>query len=195
VAADVANEVVSGIDAATFWKARLAAAELAFIVEQAFMEAMDENPEQARLAATYAPSLFNTKLRAANRRLAILDALDDDQFSRALEKRLEGYDLQEAAEIFNLTLYLVNRLMASRPERAAAFIGEFAGAVDVDALAETAGHVLADDPEGLDVLARPVVPRMVTWLCRVLGPQDDGFETDAAQARRALRDLFESVEE
>ena len=98
-------------------------------------------------------------------------------------ERLAGYDVQETAEVLNNFLYLINRLGNQNPAALLGMVSRFTSAIDDDALADIAQLFFNDADPYLRPVARSVVPGLVTWVCRVLKPEDDAYEDDAARAR------------
>ena len=188
------DDIMDRTDPAALWKGRIMINELKDQVSQAFFDASTGNDEFIRLAFEKTPALANIRMRAYNRRLAFLDTLDDETVSAALAQSLSEYDIQEPAEILNNTLRLLNRLYDSRPAAAAAFIRQFADAIDLDEVSDAVRNLMQDSREELKPAARALVPGLVNWVCDILKPEDDEFEAEAAQAREALANLFTPME-
>ena len=153
-------------------------------------DAVQQDPEHWKLAMYKRPELINLRRQNMNRKLLQFELMDDWEFTELWTKRLAGYDAQEAADVLNNFLNLINRLWDQNPEALVDMVSRFSSAIDDDALAETAQHIFDDAGESLRPVARSVVPGLVTWVCHVLKPEDDAYEEDAARAREALRSLL-----
>ena len=188
------DAIMARTDPAALWKARIMINGLKDQVNQAIFDAGTGNDEFIRLALEKSPALANIRMRAFNRRLTLLESLDEEMVSDSLARSLSEYDIQEPAEILNNMLRLLNRLYDSRPEAASAFIRQFADALDLDALSDAARNLLGDSREELRPAARAIVPGLVNWVCDILKPEDDEFEDEAALARDALANLFTPME-
>jgi hypothetical protein len=190
VLSDVFEKIMAETDPATFWKAKIALAELKAAFDQQWSEAINNNSEYARVGLMNRPELFNIRARTRNQKLSFWDALDDEELSQSILQHLSGYDIQEAADMLNNMLRIANRLYAHKPDACADFIRQFANAVDYDELAEMVRQVFSEMHAELRPVARTIVPGLVQWVCETLQPQDDEFEDDAALARDALRALL-----
>lgn len=184
------EEIIAGTDPVLFWKARIAIAEIKASFDQAMADAVQQDPEHWKLAMYKRPELINLRRQNMNRKLLQFELMDDGEFTELWTKRLAGYDAQEAADVLNNFLNLINRLWDQNPEALVDMVSRFSSAIDDDALAETAQHIFDDAGESLRPVARSVVPGLVTWVCHVLKPEDDAYEEDAARAREALRSLL-----
>ena len=188
------EEIIAGTDPVLFWKARIAIAEIKSSFDQAMLNAVHQNPEHLTQAMLKHPELINIRRQQMNRKLSQLDAMDDGEFAALWTERLAAYDAQETAEVLNNFLKMVNRLWDQNPDALVNLVSRFSSAIDDDALAETAQHFFDDVDGSFRPVARSVVPGLVTWVCRVLRPEDDVYEEDAARAREALRSLLMSEE-
>lgn len=188
------EEIVSQTDPTIFWKGRIALAEIKASVDEALANAAGNHPEYARLGMTRGPELYNIRMRSKNKRMSMLESMDDDTLASSMAQHLSAYDVQEAAERFNTFLRLANRLWGQKPGACTEFISQFVNAVDVDELADAARRIFEDMREDLRPTARCVVPTMVAWICDTLRPEDDEYEDDATRARDALRLLLMAEE-
>ena len=188
------TEVGATLDAATYWQARIQLAELMAALDQAMVDSVYHSPALLEQHMRKSPDLNNIRWRRLNYKLTCAESLDDDEFIRLWSQRLAATDAQGAAEVCNNFLYLANRLAEQNPAAWTGFISRFTHALDSDALAQTASRFFEDGQGDLLPPARAVIPNLLTWICRVLEPADDGFDEDAARARQALRKLLNTVE-
>ncbi len=194
VLADIFATVIIQTKPATFWKAKIALAELKAIYDQEWSRAVNNQPEYARLGLINRPELFNICMRSRNQTMTSWDAMGDDELAGAIAQFLPAYDVEETAEVFNSVLALANRMCAARPDICAELVRQFIDTVDHEELAGMARHVLGEMRAELRPAARAVVPGLVEWVCDTLQPTDDEFEEDAARARGALRALLTTEE-
>ena len=188
------DEIMDLTDSGSLWKSRIMVGELKDQVNQAFFDAAVRNDGFIQEGIEKKPVLANMRMRAVNRRLAFLDTLDDETLAGSLARAVDAYDIQETAELINNTLRLLNRLYDTRPDAAAGFIRQFTDAIDLDELSDAARNLLEDSQAELKPAARALVPGLVSWVCEILKPEDDEFESEAAQAREALANLFTPME-
>ncbi|MFH0998320.1 MAG: hypothetical protein V1844_22880 [Pseudomonadota bacterium] len=191
---EVIDKIVARTDAVTFWKGRIAFAEIKASFDAALANAADQHPEYARLSLMRGPELFNIRMRSKNKQLSLLESRDDEVLTNAMAEHLSIYDVQEAAEGFNTFLRLTNRLWEKKPGVCTEFVTQFVNAVDGDELAHAVRHLFGDMRKELRPAARSVVPGLVEWVCDVLQPEDDENEDDATRARKALRSLMTAEE-
>ena len=188
------NEIVSQTDAATFWKGKIALAEIKDAFDQALSDATNNDPEYSKLAMIKGPELYNIGIRAKNRKLSAIEAMDDQDLEQSMKERLSAYDVQQTAEIFNNFLLIANRVWEQNPVVCYEFISQFVNGIDSDELAGMARQIFQTMGEELRPTARAVIPGLVEWVCDVLRPEDDEHEDDAERARKALQSLFMTEE-
>ena len=188
------KEIVEQIDQTALWKARLSLAETRADFDQALFEALNENPDLFALNLVKGWELKNIRHRTRNQQLSFWENLDDEELGESLSRGQAAYDVQEAAEVVNNLLRILNRLGDQKPEVEADLVRGFLTALDSDELAEAARRIFSGPGEEVRPLARVVAPGLVELVCNALAPEDDEFEEDAARARQALRSLFMAEE-
>ncbi len=188
--ADMFDTIISKTDPTTFWKARIALAEMKAAFDGEWSQTVNNHPEHARIGLNSGSKLFNIRMRSRNQKMNLWDTMDDDELTGRMVPILSGYDVQEAAEFVNNAMVIANRLYNRKPDICAEFTRQFIDAVDHDELAEVAKQVLGGMREELRPVARAVVPGLVEWVCDTLQPADDEFEEAAARARSSLRSLL-----
>jgi hypothetical protein len=187
-------EIVDGTDPAVFRKARTAVADVTASFKGAMADAVHRNAEHRRMAMLKSMERINIRRKNVNRRLLQFESMYDEEFGELWAQGLTGFDAQEAAEVLNNSLRLINRLWDQTPEVLEDMLFRFSSAMDDDVLAETARRIFDDAGDRLRPVARSVVPGFVTWVCHVLKPADDAYEDDASRARKALRSLLTAEE-
>jgi hypothetical protein len=194
VLADMVDGIISKTDPATFWKARVALAELKSSFNLKWSEVINNNPEYAQLRLVKTPEIFNIRMRTRNQKMAVWDTMDGRDLSLRMAQHLSAYDAQEVTEWFNAVLRMTNRVCGEKPGICSEFVRQFIEAVDHDELADLAGRIFKEMGEELRPVARAVVPGLVEWVCDSLKPDEDEFEDDVREARHALRQLLMSEE-
>ena len=183
-------EIIEDTDPVILWKSKIAMAEIKASFDHALAEAVHQNAEHLDLAMMRSPEVGNIRRQAMNRKLMMLASMDDEVFVDLMTQRLRAYDVQEAAEVLNNVLRLINRLGDQNPEALAAIVSRFTSAIDDYELSETTHRLISDANGSLKPAARSVVPGLVTWVCQVLDKKDDEYEADAMRAREALHALL-----
>ena len=184
------EEVIDRIDAVTFWKGHLAAAEIKSRCRLAMAEAANKKPDLFKLGLIKGPEISNIRFRSANQKLAHWEDMTDDEQANLLARHLDAYDIQEAVDVFNTMIRLTNRLWEQRPEVCIRLVGQVVSAIDHDELADATTHLFENARDELKPVARTVVPGLIQGICDALRPEDDEHEDEAAAAREALRSLL-----
>ena len=184
------DEIISQIDPVIFWKGKVALAQIKASYDDALSDAVFNNPELIKLNMIKRPELFNIRLRSKNKQLSLLETMDGPELEELLTQNLSAYDVQEAAEVFNNTIRLVNLLWEKKPEHCAESANQFLNSIDEEELAFTASRLFEVMGEDLRPVARAFVPGLVEWVCDVLAPGDDEYEEQAQRARKALGSLL-----
>jgi len=188
------NEIISAIDPVTFWKAKVALAELSASFNKGLTEAVNDTPALKQLAMIKGPEIANIQMKSLNQKLSLWEAVDDEELAKSLANHLSAYDIQEMTEVVNNLLRIFNRLGDGKPDLYAELIRQLTAGIDGYELAQAGNHVFNGAGKELRPLARAVAPKIISWLCDVIAPADDEFEDDAAQARQSLRFLFAKEE-
>ncbi len=188
------DEIISQIDPAIFWKGRIALARIKAVYDDALSDAVSDKPEFARLNMINGPELLNIRLRSVNKKLSLLETMDDPELEKLLPETLSAYDVQEAAEVFNNIIRLANLLWEKKPKHCADSANQFLNAIDFDELAFMTEQVFENMGEDIRPIARTFVPGLVEWVCDVLQPEHDENEDNAARARKALSSLLMAEE-
>lgn len=191
----VMDEIISKIDPVTFWKARIALAEIRAAMDQATASSIKNQPELKRLNMIKKAEIATIRLHALNQRLADWDSETDEDLAAAFTDHLNAWDVQELAEVGNNLLRIFNRLGDARPALFADIIGQFVNALDPFEVSDAAARIFNGPGEAAAPLARAVIPKLVVWMCGVLEPADDEYEADAKEARAALRRLLMKEED
>lgn len=187
---EMLEEIISHIDPVILWKSKVALAEINVSISQAMDAAVNSNPAYRQLNMDKGPELANIRMRSLNQKLSSWEFVDDEEMAQSWAQHLAAYDAQEAAEVVNNTLQLVNRLATEKPAIFGELVGQVTNAIDEYEMAETVKHLFNGAGTNTRPLARAVVPGLVTWFCDVIQPEDDEYEDEAEKAREALQSLF-----
>ena len=188
--AEKLDEIISNIDMTIFWKGRIAFAEIKAMFNNALLEAAGRNPENTAIHTARSTQLMNIRIQTRNRKMVAIEELDDEALGENVEQFLSVLDVQEIAETVNNILRILNRSLEQKSSSVTDFIGRLFNTIDLDELAMAAGNLFEHGGEELRPVARAILPRLITWGCESLQPEDDEFEDDAMRAREALRALL-----
>lgn len=200
VLAEQVNELFDNMDAAVFWKGRLAIVEMKAAFDQALTNVFENHPDFLKYKCLQSPQIRNIQIRSKGSQLSLWENLDDDTLNASVSQGLEVFDAQEAADVFNAGLRLFNRIWENQPEKCAAFAQQFSDSVDYTELMQTASKLFDIVKDDLQPVVQPKVPEFVTWVCESLRPPEDsdgeysGSDADKSRARQALRSLLMAAE-
>ncbi len=180
------DTLTADIDPLVLAKAGVAAAGIKAAVGEAVAEAVTCREDLRKTVLDRSLRVRNIRVRSLNRRLGFWESADDDE----LAGYLAGYDIQGLGDALNALLVMFNRVCDRQPELLPAMAEKLAAAIDLDELQKAAGRVFDQSAESLKGPARAFLPKIITWICGVISPEDDEYEEDAARARQALADLF-----
>ncbi len=188
------REIINAIDPITLWKAKLALTELGVYFDKAMADAVNDTPSLKQLSLIKGPEITNIRLKNLSQKLSFWETLDDADLAKFLKNHLASYDIQEMAEAVNHALRIFNRLGEQNPDIYGQMVRQFAAVLDGYELEKAAKKIFNGPSRALMPAARPVVPKVVAWMCDVLAPADDEYEDDARAARNALQSLFAQAE-
>lgn len=132
----------------------------------------------------------NQKIRETSKQLSMFEQLDDEDAAECVEKGLSSLDVQEVAEIVNMTSLLVNRVASMKPKLIRSTVSQLSQALDLAELAEAAKTLVDESTDELESIFRATVPGMIVVICKSISEKDDEFEGQAREARRELRELL-----
>jgi hypothetical protein len=188
------EDVLKVLDGETLWKAKVAIAQEQEIISRVFYNVLSENPERLERRMIQWASIRNARLRSFTDRLTAIDRLPDDKVADTVDTSLKNLDWQEAADVVNLILILINKVRTLKPAIIADAASQLVESLDLDEIRES----LSDWGEDLSDVTLPLerifVPKLVTVMCRALAPQDDDYEDEAQEARDMLRSLLTGEE-
>jgi hypothetical protein len=137
---------------------------------------------------------YNSRLRILNHKLAILEDLEDEEVTDALAEGIHTIETQALAELINMTIEQINRLLESKPDVVVSIIEQVTQSIDYSALHEMLNRFSTGDNKPVSPAARAIVPPLVQGFCRILEPARDGYgdeyEDGITDARNALRSLL-----
>jgi hypothetical protein len=185
VVANKWKEILSELDPVLVRKARVALAQNREAAAAAEAEAVRENPEVFLETLSAYSALRNPAVRAAGRRLRLMEDLPGERFDDSLSEGLAELDVQEMAEMLNSIVRLANRIRDSRPGIAERHLAVLSAAVDVEELGRAADWIVGDVVAGLKPVIRRAMPALLRGLCEILTP-DPGEDTSELEKALSL---------
>lgn len=159
-------------------------------VNKAILDILRDRPELIKDILTNKAKATTHRAGFTFSKLSLLDELSDDEFADTMVDGLSELELQEIAEIVNLTSTLVNRLANLKPELLGSVATQLAGSIDPYEIQKSTKIITAGVSESFKPIARAVLPSIIKGVCECLRPDDDEFEDEAEQTRAALRELL-----
>lgn len=182
VVANKWKEILCELDPVLLRKAGVALAENREAAAVAKAEAVREHPEVFLETLSAYSALRNPALRAAGRRLRLLEDFPEEELDERLSEGLAELDVQEMGEMLNSVVRLANRIRASRPGITARHLAALSAVVEGEELEKAADWIAGDVVTGLRPVIRGAMPALLRGLCRILTPEpgEDNSEIDKA---------------
>ena len=186
----VAKELFSALDPKLFFRANLFLNEGKTTVEKTFLKILRDKPELVKLGLSNLSTLKNHRIEMASRKLSLVDDLPEEEMANALEQGLSELDVQEVAEIINLTSILVNRIFSLKPELLHSLATQLVGSLDIDELKDATELFNSGVGEALKPLGRAVLPGLIKNFCEYFASEDDEYEDEVEEARVILKNFI-----
>jgi hypothetical protein len=176
------KEILSELDPVLVRKAAIALAQNREAAAAAKAEAVREHPEVFLETLSAYSALRNPALRAAGRRLRLLEDFPEDELDERISEGLADLDVQEMGEMLNSVVRLANRIRASRPGITARHLAALSAILDGEELERAADWIAGDVAAGLKPVIRGAMPALLRGLSEILtpGPGEDNTEIDKA---------------
>ncbi|MBU0991185.1 MAG: hypothetical protein KJ737_01720 [Proteobacteria bacterium] len=184
------EDILSVIDNTALWKAKLALAEEKEIVFDVLRKVLKEDPDRFEKRLTSYSLKKNSQIRELNNKFSAIENLPEENVADAIEKTAMNMETEEAAEVVNLFMLLINRIRSLKPGIASGLVSRFVNSLDLFELRDGLNGIGEDLSDDLMPLGRAIIPKLVTGICKTLEPMDDEYEEDAAEARQLLRSLL-----
>ncbi|MBU2511052.1 hypothetical protein KJ966_06930 [bacterium] len=193
LAADVSSlltSVLSGLDETIMIKARLALLKDWDKIKFHLFETLFSEPERLHQHLSYRTARSNSRLQSLNQKLKVIEDLQDQEFDKLLQSMMTDLDKQELSEVVESSARLLERISLAQPDLLAAFSNQIVQQVDLVQLQEMVLNLGTGLEGAIKPLGRAILPRLVMGVCEILKPEEDEFEDQAAEARKALRFLL-----
>ena len=184
------DDIVAGMDSPTYWSAKVALEEDKAIMARSLFETLADRPDFITEGLRTYAARKNPGFRSGRYGLEALIDMTDTDLGTALEDGVSDLDLQELGDIVNLVCELSNRVLALRPELARNLAEQLAASLDVAEIKDAAGGILETSGAAFRPVLRATLPDILSQLCRIMEPADDGYEDQMAEARQHLRSLL-----
>ena len=188
------RDMMGAVDTELLWKVRIAFLKEKDIFLDTVHKTIKTDARDLDKALTYKMMRTNQRLKYTNQRLSRLEDLGADAAATAMTAASENLEVEEAGEIINQFVGLMNQIRTESPDMFNDLVSRFVNSVDFFELKELVGELgeaLADD---LLPMGRAIIPKVVMGICSSLSPMDDEYEEDAEQARTMLRSLLAGEE-
>ena len=162
------SQFLDTLDPEVFTKARIALAEDRESLYQSLTQSLTENPALLRAGLASLSARLNPRVRARRIKTDLLADMDPDDLELSLSEGLADLDTQEASEILNLNLALLNRIHERQPEILGRLIAPLGDAIDIEALGQVLDWLVPELVEALRPALEAALPALVQGLCELL---------------------------
>jgi hypothetical protein len=182
---DKLRTALPSVDPLALRKAKVALAENRESVAAARAEAHADHPPLLLELLSHWADLQNPRIRSLSRKIGAFERLPADAAAAAAAQGMAELDVQEAGEIVNSLLRLLNRLHTAAPRAGIDVLTGVATALDREVLEEAATWMIADAVDAFRPLATAVMPPLLRGVAELLTPLpgEDARGLDEALAR------------
>lgn len=178
------------IDGELLAKARVALSEDREVVSNATVNVLKENTDLWLEQLKRYADIINPGIRSKSNRLSALEELPEEDVANAVDHGISDLDMQEAAEVINLSSTLFNRIHSLKPGMVKQLATQFVGSLDLFEVKDAADRIMPDFAETFTPVGRAILPHVVKAACRLMEPADDEYEEEMAEAREMLRSVL-----
>jgi hypothetical protein len=135
------------------------------------------------------PSALNAGISGMNRKVALVEALPEEEAAEVAEKGISALDVSDLADTINMLCMTANGIRKQKPDVVASMISRFANSVDLFELEDTLKWLAKDVLDGLKPVGRLIAPQIVVMLSEWLAPDenDNGYDEETEKALKALQ--------
>ena len=168
---------------------REAAAGASLDGEEAELMIAEDKPDLVVEMLKRYPSALNAGISEINRKVALVEALPEEEVAEVAEKGVSALDVSDLADTINMLCMAANRIRKQKPDVITSMISQFANSVDLFELEDTLKWVAKDVLDELKPVGRLIAPQIVVMLSEWLAPDenDNGYDEETRKALNALQ--------
>jgi len=187
---ELLKESMPAVSPEILGKARIALAEDREAATNALADALYGNPEHVISYVSSLGSVGNPSIRAASRRMRIIEDIDHENFSRAAAHAGKDIDTYEIAGLVNGFLRVLNRLHDSHPDLFASTASSIADSIDGREVKKAADWIVPEIIEAFGPVLSGIMPALMKGACEMIDPRgrfgSDGHEEACTQLKAVL---------
>ncbi|MBC8247154.1 MAG: hypothetical protein H8E81_06185 [Deltaproteobacteria bacterium] len=172
------EETLNTIDVKRLWKGVDAVRDGKGSIKKVWLELLRDNPHLVVEMVERYPSALNARISGMNRKVALVEALPEEEVAEVAEKGISALNLSDLADTINMLCMMANRIRKQKPDVITSMIGQFADSVDLFELEDTLKWLTREVLVGLKPVGRLVAPQIVVMLSEWLAPDGNGSEYD-----------------
>jgi len=183
------EETLNTIDLKRLWKALVAIQNGKDSVNKVWVELLKDHPDLVVEFLNRCPSALNAGISGMNRKVALVEALPEEEVAEVAEKGISALNLSDLADTINMLCMTANRIRKQKPDVITSMISQFTNSVDLFELEDTLKWLAKDVLDELKPVGRLVAPQIVVMLSEWLAPDenDNGYDEETEKALNALQ--------
>jgi len=183
------EEILNTIDVKLLWKGLDAVRDGRGSVNKVCLDILEDHPDMVVEILKRFPSALNAGISVMNRKVALVEALPEEEAAEIAEKGMSALDLSYLADTINMLCMTANRIRKEKPDVITSMISQFANSLDLFELEDTLKWVAKDVLNELKPVGRLIAPQIVVMLSEWLAPDenDNGYDEETEKALNALQ--------
>lgn len=127
-------------------------------ITTAYADAVSANPQLMLSRIASIGAVKSSDIRAGNRRLSLIEGLDEKSLEGAVTESMTDLDTYEAAELINTTSRVINKIHDARPDLVTSLISGVVDSIKIQDIVKTAEWLVPDLLEAFKPLVTAVMP-------------------------------------
>ena len=183
------EEILNTIDVKLLWKGLDAVRDGRDSVNKVWLDLLIDQPDMVVEMLKRYPAALNAGISGMNRKVALVEALPEEEVAEVAEKGISGLDLTDLADIINRVCMTANGIRKQKPDVITSMISQFTNSLDLFELEDTLRWVTKDVLDELKPVGRLIAPQIVIMLSEWLAPDenDNGYGEETEKALNALQ--------
>jgi hypothetical protein len=183
------EEILNTIDVKLLWKGLDAVRDGRDSINKVWVGLLSDHPDLVVEMLKRYPSVLNAGISGMNRKVALVEALPEEEAAEVAEKGISALDVSDLADTINMLCMTANGIRKQKPDVVASMISRFANSVDLFELEDTLKWLAKDVLDGLKPVGRLIAPQIVVMLSEWLAPDenDNGYDEETEKALKALQ--------